>query len=119
MSRPATVYKTLTGNRLAETAKAVLFQVKFVSGHPVEKVVSEWFPLSQISKLYKDPTQPDCDWIMVPEWILGQKDKIKWSEDSAEEFGDGPPEEPEPEVQDTYEKFDVDGLNLQDTDVPF
>lgn len=67
-----TVYVTLTGRRLGETEKAVRFRVQKLGEQDIEPT-TEWFPLSQISKMYKDPLSVNNDWIMVAEWIVDQK----------------------------------------------
>ena len=68
------VYVTLTGTRKAQTAKAVLFSVKAISGTPVDlENKDQWFPLSQIQKMTTDPNKVGEDIIMATEWICKEK----------------------------------------------
>jgi len=70
----ATVIITLKGTKLRESSKAVLFSISEIRGFPVEPPKSEWFPLSQVSKMSNDPSQEKHkDTLIVSEWILNQK----------------------------------------------
>lgn len=72
MSRMKT-FKTVTGNKLGETGKAVRFQILEVSGVPLEHPRTEWFPFSQIDKMFTDPNEVGKDYLIVSEWILQEK----------------------------------------------
>lgn len=70
------VYVTLTGTRLAQTAKAVKFSILQISGTPVDLPVEhkiQWFPLSQIQKMTTDPNKSGEDIIVASEWICKEK----------------------------------------------
>lgn len=71
-----TTYLTLTGIIIADTGKAIRFTVTAISGHPLEKPVTHWFPVSQISKMFKDPNTTGSDWIMVAEWLCKSKELV-------------------------------------------
>ena len=66
---------TIKRTRLRESEKAVQFNVQDISGEPLEKAKTEWFPYSQIksSVISKDLNE---DILVVSEWILNQKDLI-------------------------------------------
>ena len=72
MSRMKT-FKTITGNKLSETAKAVKFEILEVSSIPLEKPRTEWFPFSQIDKMSTDPSEMNKDYLIVSDWILSEK----------------------------------------------
>jgi hypothetical protein len=100
------VYVTLTGNKMKETEKAVLFQIQKISGTPVKLPKStQWFPLSQVQKMFKDPTQSGVDTITVSEWILKQKEI-------------GVPAQ-QGDVSEEPEDFDLDDLDIDEHDVPY
>jgi hypothetical protein len=67
---------TLTGTYLGESAKAVRFKIKTISGWELEKPQDEWFPFSQTSKIHRAADYPDSesgDYLVVSEWICKQK----------------------------------------------
>lgn len=78
-----TVYTTLTGFIVAETEKAVLFEVHEISGSPVADPVREWFPLSQLSKIVRASKQAEpgsreaMDWILAAEWLCLKKGLVE------------------------------------------
>ena len=74
MSRAGTVWVTLTGTKVAETGKAVLFDIKKISGEEVElETPRQWFPFSQVSKMTTDKNSVCNDTMMVSEWICKEK----------------------------------------------
>jgi hypothetical protein len=78
-----TVYTTLTGFIVAETEKAILFEVREISGSPVADPVREWFPLSQVSKIVRAPKNAEpgsreaMDWILAAEWLCLKKGLVE------------------------------------------
>lgn len=73
MSRNATTtYITLTGTILADTGKAIRMQIAKMSGENLSASRTEWVPVSQISKMFKDPNETGADWIMVAEWLVNK-----------------------------------------------
>lgn len=69
----------LTGRWIRESAKALQFLVHTINGEPLVHPVDEWFPFSQVSKIFNSDlvtrtgnTDP-CDWIIATNWIVGQK----------------------------------------------
>lgn len=80
---------SLSGTKLRETDKAVLFQVTEVSGKPIPPK-QIWFPFSQVVKMSwnksVDNSVPNTDVLVVSEWIagktnlLGTKEKIEDAE---------------------------------------
>ena len=72
MSRHNIVH-TITGNKIAESDKAVKFRVHAISETELEFPKTEWFPLSQIEKMFTDPNNINQDTMVVSEWILKQK----------------------------------------------
>ena len=71
--RPTDPKVTLSGTWLRETDKAVYFEVRAISGSPIDPHQSEWFPFSQAEKWHKSPDGDGGDWIIVSEWIVKQK----------------------------------------------
>lgn len=74
---------TLSGQRIRETAAAVLFKVIEIEGKAIEDVtdrdgpVAFWFPLSQIVSSITSPEgSSELDTIRCKEWILQQKELI-------------------------------------------
>ena len=76
MSRPHSAVHTIVGNKLGESEKAIKFRVHKISGIPLDQTKTEWFPLSQIDKIFTDPNNINCDSMIVSEWILQQKGLI-------------------------------------------
>lgn len=72
--KPTDPVISLKGSWLRESDKAVLFSITEVSGTPLEKPVSTWFPFSQMLRSSKDPNKPNADTIVVSQWIFNQKD---------------------------------------------
>ena len=69
---------TLTGTKVAETGKAVRFIIHAIGVTPIEPPLSEWFPLSQVSKITTDSKNARSDVLVVSVWIMQQKDlKVK------------------------------------------
>lgn len=78
--RNANIYLTVTGCRIKETEKAILFRIHKIR----ETVISpkeEWFPKSQIvkSSISGPGEDQDTSWLMVSEWIMEQKSLIETS----------------------------------------
>lgn len=69
-----TVY-TLTGKNLGESAKAVKFRINQIGTDTLVSPKIEWFPFSQVSKMYKHDNQAEDgnDYIIVSKWIMDQK----------------------------------------------
>lgn len=73
MTRATEVVYTLTGTKVRETDKAILFRADSINDVPLDKSKQEWFPLSQIRKMFHDKNVSGSDYIIVSEWILSQK----------------------------------------------
>lgn len=75
MSRKDQIQIVLTGTKLRESSKAVLFKITAISNLPIEPPKTEWFPLSQVSRMTYDPAaEPDSkDTLVVSEWIMKEK----------------------------------------------
>lgn len=71
-----TVYITLTGTILADTGKAIKIQISKVSDTELTHPRTEWIPVSQCSKMFKNPNAVGEDWIMVAEWVCQSKELI-------------------------------------------
>ena len=69
MSR-VTTYTTLTGTILADTGKAIKLQIDRLGDNPLTESHTAWIPVSQISKMFKDPNQTGADWVMAAEWLV-------------------------------------------------
>lgn len=67
------IYISVVGNHLGESAKAVKFECKEIDGTPLDSPKTEWFPLSQVNKIFRDPVSQDTDYLMASQWILEQK----------------------------------------------
>ena len=76
MSRPHSAVHTIVGNKLGESEKAIKFRVHEISGTLLDQTKTEWFPLSQIEKMFTDPNNINYDSMVVSEWILQQKGMI-------------------------------------------
>lgn len=72
---PKEILMTVKGNILAESDKAVKFEVIDVAGELIEPTV-EWFPISQIRKSFSSKNARDEDTLTVTQWILRKKDFI-------------------------------------------
>jgi hypothetical protein len=71
-------YYELHGEIIAETSKAILFEVKYVNETPLETKRRIWFPLSQINKIHRTTPEnlesgEDADMISVQDWIIKEK----------------------------------------------
>jgi hypothetical protein len=66
-------YVDVIGTHCGESAKAVKFLVHTVASEPIDPPKSEWFPFSQVDKIFRDPSTVGQDTITVSKWILGQK----------------------------------------------
>lgn len=96
--RTKTTYVTLSGTILADTGKAVKLLITQVSGEKLEQSRTEWIPVSQCSKMFKDPTASGEDWVMVAEWLCKEKNLLEAPRQGQEE--------PElPEDMDSFDKF--------------
>lgn len=71
-----TTYVTLTGTILADTGKAIKIRIDKVSGESLNESVEHWFPVSQLTKMFKDPNITGQDWIMAAEWICKEKELV-------------------------------------------
>ena len=63
---------TVHGTKLGESKLAVRFRVERVRDVVITPT-EQWFPLSQVSKLFTHPTEPGEDYLVVSEWIMTQK----------------------------------------------
>lgn len=77
---PTNTYYKLTGTKVRETDKAILFRPETIDTAPCEKdpdgkYTSYWFPLSQIKSIVTTPHE-GADTIEVAEWILSAKGLI-------------------------------------------
>lgn len=81
-TRPGDKLHTIHGYIVRETDKAILIQVYQVDGKDIETPDDEfkrnmWFPLSQVSTIYRDNgADGGYDYIRAKEWICKQKDLI-------------------------------------------
>lgn len=69
----------LLGYKVRETEKAILFECHEINNLSLAdedgKVKQEWFPYSQVDKIYlSGPNSQEYDWIMVPAWLLRKKE---------------------------------------------
>ena len=76
MRKAYDVVHMITGTKLGESEKAIKFRVHEISGIPLGQTKIEWFPLSQIDKIFTDPSNINCDSMLVSVWILQQKGLI-------------------------------------------
>lgn len=76
MSRPGNTYVGIHGTNLGESAKAVKFSINEINGEPFDPPKTEWFPFSQIERIFKDPKSTGNDSLLVTEWICKQKGLI-------------------------------------------
>jgi hypothetical protein len=68
------------GNKLADTGKAVKFQILRIRDLALETPRTEWFPISQLDKIFSDPERNQGkDYIIATSWIVGEKglDKLE------------------------------------------
>lgn len=67
----------LKGSLERETEKAIQMLVSSINGVPLDEDTTQWFPLSQTSKIVRAPSQGSGeDELHVSEWILQQKDML-------------------------------------------
>jgi hypothetical protein len=73
--RPGTPTMQIKGKILAESAKAIQFQIHSIAGYPEDQPFkSSWFPLSQTSKItHAKPESEELDELTVSVWIMQQK----------------------------------------------
>ena len=78
--RETNVYLTVTGCVIKETQKAILFRIHTIRDSIIEPK-DEWFPKSQILKEFIVSPEEDQDtsWLLVSEWIMGQKGLLRSS----------------------------------------
>lgn len=68
---------TLSGFVEAESAKAILFEVRKVGEEFTADPKKEWFPFSQTKRIVKQPKDSEeLDVLVVSEWICKQKGLI-------------------------------------------
>lgn len=77
MFRPApnNTYLTIHGCYIRGSELAIFFRICKIREQPITPT-DQWFPKSQISKSFKVPkTDKDqnLSWLLVSEWIMGQK----------------------------------------------
>ena len=74
--RPTDPTYKLQGTILRESDKAVYMDVESINGAPLDETITAWFPLSQITKKFTDPSAQGTDFIMASEWICKAKELI-------------------------------------------
>lgn len=63
---------TLHGSVLAETGKAMKFEIEKINDDTLDEPQIEWFPFSQIKTIMKSHDQ-ELDYITVTDWIMDAK----------------------------------------------
>ncbi len=64
-------YTSISGRRVRESDKAVLFIVHTISGTPLEKKHGAWFPLSRIQKaFYSTMLSEELDSLVLESWLV-------------------------------------------------
>ena len=76
MNRPNQVYIGIKGTHMGESAKAVKFSINEIEGEVFDPPKTEWFPFSQITRIFKDPNSVGNDSLMASEWLCKQKGLI-------------------------------------------
>jgi hypothetical protein len=79
MSRADTIYYTVTGLIIAQTEKAVLFEIHTVDNTDEDDKEKHWFPLSQLRDLESGADDEDphaLDTVEIPDWLLRTKGYI-------------------------------------------
>jgi hypothetical protein len=66
----------LKGSFERETEKAIQMLVSSINGVPMDEDTTQWFPLSQVSKIIRAGAGDQDDELHVSEWILQQKDML-------------------------------------------
>lgn len=66
----------LKGSLERETEKAIQMLVSSINGVPLDEDTTQWFPLSQCSKIIRSGAGDMEDELHVSEWILTQKDML-------------------------------------------
>jgi hypothetical protein len=66
----------LKGSIERETEKAIQMLVSSINGVPLDEDTTQWFPLSQTSKIVRAGSGTMDDELHVSEWILQQKDML-------------------------------------------
>ena len=91
--RPTEPYITIHGDKVRESEKAVLFKVTAIRDTLLpQPLTAQWFPISQCSKMFWSD-EPGKSWMMISEWIAGQKG-LRVAEPDGEQAdpGDNTPE---------------------------
>jgi hypothetical protein len=75
---PTVGYTELHGDIVAETSKAILFEIRYVNQVSLGTVRREWFPLSYVKSIYKakeedKETGEDADLLVVADWLIQKK----------------------------------------------
>ena len=89
---------TIHGTKVAETARAVRFTIRAIGTTALTAPKSEWFPLSQVSKIVTNPDEAGADYMVVSTWIMEQKELL----DSVKSPD---PRMPPPEMDDDDDSF--------------
>mgnify|MGYP006921319886 CR=1 FL=1 len=89
---------TIYGTKVAETARAVRFTIRAIGTAALDSPKSEWFPLSQVSKIVTNPDEAGRDYLVVSEWIMKQKELL----DSVKSPD---PRMPSPEIDDDEDSY--------------
>ena len=67
----------LSGFFHGDTGKATLFEIYKVGDQDLTDPRKEWFPLSQVTRMVKQPkNSQEHDTLVVNEWICRQKDLV-------------------------------------------
>ena len=71
--RATDTVRAVQGTIQRESDKAILIAISSIGDRPFKKIRNEWFPFSQVSKIFRDPNQRGADYIIASEWIIAQK----------------------------------------------
>ena len=107
MYRPQPPAKTiqLSGFILAETGKAMKFEVQMVEDRDIALCNQKqiWLPLSQVTKILRQPPNAqEQDVIHVSAWIWGQKIQDSWDGEDPSRMADSEETLGDPDEYDQY-----------------
>lgn len=72
--RTHTAVATIYGKIIRESDKAILFEIHKLGNAKLGEIKSEWFPLSQVTKIYSDSNNSNESYLVVSQWIIDKKD---------------------------------------------
>ena len=75
MSRASAPTVLIEGYHLGESSKAVKFGIHQINGQPLAETKTEWFPFSQVSKIYQ-AKGAEFDSLTCSDWICKTKGLI-------------------------------------------